>query len=124
MDKDEQQLHEDKRKRTRVDIQLNAVIQCTNQEIQTQTQNISLKGILCLLHSLQEGKVCEVIIWLSEEEYIQVQGEVVRTSQEGTAIDFIKMSSESFSHLYNLVRLNSQDPDKLDEELKYPAFGK
>ncbi len=119
----EQECLQDNRKRSRVSINLSVVVSCANNQIRTQTKNVSLKGLLCFPHpSLQEEQICDVTIWLSEEVVIEVQGKVVRTTKDGTAIDFSKMSVESFSHLYNLVRLNSRDPDKLDREFQYPAF--
>ncbi|MFW6415287.1 MAG: PilZ domain-containing protein [Thermodesulfobacteriota bacterium] len=119
----EQEPRQGMRKRSRVNINLSVVVGCGNNEIRTQTKNISLKGLLCFPHpSLQEEELCNVVIWLSEQVKIEVQGKVVRTTKDGTAIDFSKMSIESFSHLYNLVRLNCKDPDKLDKEFQYPAF--
>ncbi len=123
MSSNEQESLQEKRKRTRVSVNLNVLISCGAGEISTQTRNISLKGILCYPHaSVKQDEVCSVYIWLSNEVKIDLQGKVVRSETDGIAIDFNKMSVESFSHLYNLVRLNSRDPDKLDREFQYPAF--
>ena len=123
MSSNEQESLQEKRKRTRVSVNLDVLVSCGAGEISTQTQNISLKGILCFPHpSVKQDEICDVSIWLSEEIKIELQGKVVRSEVDGIAIDFNKMSVESFSHLYNLVRLNSKDPDKLDKEFQYPAF--
>ena len=125
MSNNEQESAQGKRKRSRIDINLSVIVNCGEEEIQTQTQNISLKGILCFpLPSIKPGETCDVLIWLTDTEKIEVQGYVARSGNDGPAIDFHKMSVESFSHLYNLVRLNSRDPDKLDREFQYPAFVK
>ena len=123
MKENNQSYEQEKRKRSRISINLNVIINFDGFKINTQTIDISLKGIFCKPHeSVKAGKICSVLIWLTEEEKIEVKGQVVRSTSDGMAIDFQKMDIDSFSHLYRLIRYNCNDPDKLDKEFKYPAF--
>ena len=113
----------DPRKRSRVDVSFNIQAQCSGRDLQVQTENISLKGVLCFPNpGLSMGDVCELVIVLDAKAKIDVQSEVVRADKESVAFDFLKMDEESFHHLYNLVRLNSEDAEAIEDELRFPAF--
>lgn len=113
----------EKRKRSRVEISLQVKVYVNGQKIETLTQNISLKGILCAhVHGVEAGQHCQVQLELPSQISMKFKGKVVWSNSRGTAIDFLSMDSESFGHLYNLVRLYAEDADAIEEELLTPAF--
>ena len=113
----------DPRKRSRVDVSFSIQAQCSERSLQLQTENISLKGVLCFPNpGLDMGDVCELVITLDANAKIDVQSKVVRADRERLAFDFLKMDEESFHHLYNLVRLNSEDAESIEDELRFPAY--
>ena len=113
----------EKRKRSRVEISLEAHVYLEGERVSTLTQNISLKGILCTqIDKAESGRKCQVQLELPSEISMNFKGRVVWSDSRGTAIDFLEMDSESFRHLYNLVRLYAEDADAIEKELLTPAF--
>ena len=113
----------EKRRRSRVDISLEVYVYLEGERISTLTRNISLKGILCTqIKGVQPGQNCQVHLELPSEISMNFMGRVVWSDSRGTAIDFLEMDSESFGHLYNLVRLYAEDADAIEKELLTPAF--
>ena len=115
--------HPGVRTRSRVDVNFGVTVQCSNRESALRTQDISLKGVLCVPNpGFSEGGVCDIIIELDSDAKISVSGIVARSNEASVAFDFIKMDEESFRHLYNLIRLNSENAEDIESELQYPAF--
>ena len=112
------------RKRSRVNISLQVRISCSlGAQATIQSENISLKGMRCVPNpGLQPDELCDVEVFLDKNTRIQVQSKVVRAQASSVAFDFIKMDEESFHHLLNLVKLNAQDPECIETELRFPAF--
>jgi len=114
---------DDKRRRSRVEAHFNAVIYIDDAKIPVQTQNISMKGVLCSYDPrFEAGKECKVVITLSKNIKFRIQAKVIRNLPQGTAIDFESMDETAFYHLRNLVRYSSEDADMIDSELNTPAF--
>lgn len=115
----------DKRKRSRVDTGVDAVLSCGGVEkYPIKVRNISLKGMLCE----PEPRVCclkdcVVTIRLSDSLSFRIEARMVRNDEVGLALDFQGMDEQAFFHLRNLVRYHSQDPDAIDREIAIPAFG-
>ena len=113
----------EKRKRTRVPINIDVSILLKGEEIKLQTFNISLTGVLCSSHPLFKGDDrCKIIITLNKDTQISVDSKILRVEQQGTAISFISMDDESFFHLKKLVQYNIGDAELIDGELRQPAF--
>jgi hypothetical protein len=94
------------------------------EKIEVQTLNISLAGMLCMADGhFHKAEQCQVVIKLDPDIQITVQGKIIRTSPDETAIAFLSMDEESFLHLKKLVEFNAEDADKIDKELHTPAFG-
>jgi len=111
------------RKRSRVDLALEVIIAWQNKTWTVHSENISLKGLLCTPNpGLEVSATCDLRINLTEDIHIQVQSKVARATPDRLALDFIKMDETSFHHLRNLIKLNANDPDFIEQELKYPAF--
>ncbi len=116
-------MSDDKRRRSRVQAHFNAVIYLDDDKIPVQTQNISMKGVLCSYDPrFTPGKECKVVITLSKNIKFRIQAKIIRSIPEGTAIDFESMDETAFFHLRNVVRYSSEDADMIDSELNTPAF--
>ncbi|MHC1789552.1 PilZ domain-containing protein [Solidesulfovibrio sp.] len=114
---------EEKRRRSRVCAQFDAYVYIDGEKIPVITQNISLKGALFWPESrLSAGRDCTVVFGLAKDILVRLKGTIVRSSDEGVAIDFASMDESAFFHLRNMVRYSSQDADVIDDELHVPAF--
>jgi hypothetical protein len=91
---------QERRKRQRVSIHFDVDVLIGNETISVQTLNISLTGVFCTSHPLmQKDAACKVRISLSDTQQITIQGKILRTGEQGTAISFIEMDEESFVQL-------------------------
>ena len=114
---------EEKRRRSRVNAQFDAYVYSDGEKIPVSTQNISLKGALFDPEPrLAEGRECTVVFTLAKDVKVRLKSVIVRSSDEGVAIDFESMDESAFFHLRNMVRYSSQDADRIDRELQVPAF--
>jgi len=87
------------------------------------TKNISLKGLSATAEpALVINEKCHLKIFLAPDSVIEIEGKVIRSDKKEVAIDFIQLDETSFYYLHNLVRFQSVDPDKVDEEMLTPAF--
>lgn len=118
----------DRRRRTRVNFHTKADIQTTGARLlDLETRDLSHKGVFVLgEHPLKDGQGCAITLRLMGEgddsPVMQMEGRVVRSTGEGTAIDFVSMDPESYLHLRNLVLLNAEDPEEAEKEFGQPAF--
>jgi hypothetical protein len=116
-------MERDHRRRTRVPIQLAVHVRVKDEDIAVTSKNISLKGLLCSFDPrLPLGDRCQVTLRLVPRIELVIQGVVVRTNPPETAIDFVAMDEDSFTHLKKIVEFNTEDPDRIAEELLRPAF--
>jgi hypothetical protein len=65
---------------------------------------------------------CTVIIALGEDLHISIEARIVRVGEKETAIKFISMDDESFVHLKKLIQYNTGNAERVDAELRRPAF--
>ncbi len=114
---------EEKRRRSRVCAQFEAYVYADGEKIPVSTQNISMKGALfCPEPRLATGQDCTLVFALAKDIKVRLKARIVRSSDEGLAVDFESMDESAFFHLRNMVRYSSQDADKIDKELQVPAF--
>ncbi len=114
---------EEKRRRSRVSAHFDAYVYVDGEKIPVITRNLSLKGALFAAEPrLALGRECSVVFRLSRDTKVRLKGTVVRSDEEGLAIDFDSMEAGDFFHLRNMVRYSAQDADKIDRELEVPAF--
>jgi hypothetical protein len=112
---------EDHREFSRVGINIRATVQAKGEEIiSTGTHDVSMKGLLvkgktdwpigteCDIHLILEGQNPPV--------NIEVKGRVQRITEERIAMLFTEVGLEAYEHLHNLVMLNTDDPDKVEQE--------
>jgi hypothetical protein len=121
-------MERERRTRTRVPFRFGVVVTVADRHIAVETRNISLKGVLCSSDSLfRPGQNCLVTLNLtpeSQEEIVQavIQGRIVRTTPQETAIDFVGMEPESFQHLKRIVEYHSGNPEAIAQEMLTRAF--
>ncbi|MDR2549730.1 MAG: PilZ domain-containing protein [Desulfobulbus sp.] len=93
----------------------------------SQVDNLGVGG--CSLKTTVEfplGVACR--FWLpfeaaSPELGVEVFGEIVRCDGETVGVRFTKITPESLFHLQNLIRFNSSDPDRIDDEIsRHPGL--
>jgi PilZ domain len=117
-------LDQERRRRLRVPIHIDVSVLLQGEVIQQlQTLNVSLTGILCTSNPrFQKDDLCTVIITLNKEFQISIDSKILRVEQKETAISFISMDDESFVHLKRMLQYNIGDAERIDEELRHPAF--
>lgn len=117
---------ENSRKRTRVEGHFHGRLEAPGVSLTMTTENISLKGVLCDLDNpaapLEQGQNITVILPLSAEVELSIQATVVRHQDKQVAVDFLGMDEESYTHLRNIVRFSSRDPDAIDKEQAVKPF--
>lgn len=110
---------DEKRRRTRVNAGFETRVFTGGETYALGMRDVSLKGVRCAHEpGLAVGMDCVVELALSPEARIEIEGVVVRSDADGTAIDFGAMDEDSFSHLRRLVQYNAADPDEIDRELR------
>jgi len=115
---------EDRRRRTRVPIQIDVEVLLKGVITKLKSLNISLVGILCTSNPLfRMDEPCTVIIALGGDFQISINARIVRVEEKETAIKFISMDDESFVHLKKLIQYNMGNAERVDAELRRPAFG-
>jgi hypothetical protein len=113
----------ERRRRTRVPIQIDVDVLLKGVIIKLKSSNISLVGILCTSDPLfRLDEPCTVIICLGGDLQISIDAKIVRVGKKETAIKFISMDDESFIHLKKLVQYNMGNAESVDAELRRPAF--
>jgi hypothetical protein len=113
----------ERRRRTRVPVEIDVEVLMKGKFIILKSVNISLVGILCTSNPLfQIDEPCKVIITLSGDLQISVDARIVRVGEEEAAIKFISMDDESFVHLKKLIQYNLGNAERVDAELRRPAF--
>lgn len=121
-------MSDDNRRFTRIQFKMNTEIVINDELFSTDNiTNLSVGG--CLLpidKEIASGTSCQIKITLegtTDEMAIRIEGEVVRTTPEGLAINFVRIDPESLFHLQNIVKYNSPDADVIESEIdKHPGI--
>jgi hypothetical protein len=111
----------DKRNFSRITFNVGTVIKWQDKSFKGEVENLSLQGMLaCINEPIPAGDEIEITIYLtgvSPQIPINLQGEVIRSSEEGLAVKFVKISTDSFIHLRNIMAHNTGDSSKVMDEL-------
>lgn len=111
-----------KRRFTRIPFKIGADIEVEDKIFPvTEIFNLSIGGcLLPLKNKLDIGIKCVVKIRLSEfndDMTVIVEGTVVRSDNNLTAIKYTKIDPESLFHLQNIIRYNAPDTIAIEEEI-------
>ncbi|MFB3925118.1 MAG: PilZ domain-containing protein [Syntrophales bacterium] len=113
----------DRRKRTRIPLNLDVAIDTPLGRARVETFNISLSGMLCEPgDAFKKGEPCRITIRLNPRIRIAIEGKVLRCGRKDTAIAFSSMDEKSFFHLKKILQYNAGDADGINAELVNPAF--
>ena len=81
-----------------------------------------MKGVLVdCRETFEVGTECKVSIFLTGMDppiRVDIKGRVERSTAKGLGIEFTEIDLESYDHLKNLVRFNSHDSGKVEQEMK------
>lgn len=110
----------EKRKTSRVEFDIKAVIQYNGSTIEGEVRDLSLKGLFFETEKdVPVGTRLTVDISLqgsTSDLVLKLVGSVVRHEAGGIAIHFDEMDLDSFIHIRNIIAYNEGDGDKVREE--------
>jgi hypothetical protein len=110
----------EKRELTRVAFDIEAIIKYQEHTFSGKIDNLSLKGMFIqTLEKIKLNDTIEISIHLAGQTSdleINLNGIVVRLTDEGIGVQFQKIDLDSFIHLRNIVAYNSGDEDKIMDE--------
>ena len=113
---------DERRKHTRVQLQLSVTVIVGNKAVPVQTWDISLRGMSCTPDgSFKAGLPCSVQWVLGSGIECFIEGSIVRCSETETAVLFAGMDEEAFFHRKRLVQYNMEEPDAINAELAKPV---
>jgi len=110
----------EKRRFTRVRLEVDALVKYDSRTVSAQTKNISLKGIC--LSALQEEQIPERVRLdlhvqgTDSSEVIELTGRVVRQDKDELAIEFGPMEYDTFMHLKTLICLVGGNENRIVSE--------
>jgi len=111
----------EKRNFSRIIFNVGTVIKWQDKTYKGEVENLSLQGMLAgISDHIPDGEEVEITIYLtgvSPQIPINLNGEVIRSSEEGLALKFVKMNTDSFIHLRNIMAHNTGDSSKVMDEL-------
>jgi len=111
------------RKFSRVNFQVDATVRIAERQFRGEVDNLSMSGMFvntCEL--LQMGETADITIILSGTSpgiNVSLTGRVSRVSENGIGFTFEKTGLESYIHLKNIVAYNSDDADKVIEDIHH-----
>jgi len=115
-------MSKERRSRTRIPIEFEITISAGGHNIKVKSWDLSLRGMKCKSDSkLKQDTPCEITIVLSPEITINIKGEILRTTEDYTAVFFSDIEEESFHHLKSLIQYNTNQPDAIEDELAKPV---
>lgn len=110
----------EKRKNTRIVFNVTAIVRFMDKDFEGNIINLSLKGMLIKLSGpIPENSKVNIKMYMegdSSKLAIDIEGQVLRTDNKGTAVIFSSMDIDSFIHLRNIVAYNEGDEDKIMKE--------
>lgn len=111
----------DERKNTRVSYKNNSFLVLDDKEYQNcRTENLCLRGVF--LPGLagpveRESGFIKIVLDRCSKLVIKASVVVIRATDNGVALEFTDIDSDSAFHLRRVVMYNSGDPDAVTEEI-------
>ncbi|MFZ5568767.1 MAG: PilZ domain-containing protein [Thermodesulfobacteriota bacterium] len=113
------EMEDERRKKRRVEFSTNIILKMDGNEIHVtgSSKDLSLNGVFINTpDNIPLNAACQVEIQLSgmvEPLLLRMKGTTVRKEPVGIAVLFESMDLDSYSHLKNIVRYNTTDPDSI-----------
>jgi hypothetical protein len=116
-------MESEKRRFTRFNLNMNATLYVNKASYDVDMiSNLSIGGCLLPIHAdLSPDTPCFLIIKLGMSENdisIKIEGKIIRSDHGDVAVKFTGIDPESLFHLQMLARYNSQNPEKVEDEIK------
>lgn len=114
-----QRVEAERRQKKRVDFKTHIILTTDDSEVHLDgsSKDLSLKGVYVNTdEALAIGSKCRVEIRLTgmtEDLILRMIGRIVRQEPDGLAVVFKTMDLDSYTHLKNIVRYNTSDPDSI-----------
>lgn len=113
---------DNKRKNSRVAFHATITLIFPNRKHEEcETVDLSIKGVFVVgITGHVPGEKCHASLHLTgttSNLTLEMQGEVVRVEKNGLGLRFFETDLDSFYHLKNILYYNSENPDKLNEEM-------
>jgi hypothetical protein len=112
----------DTRKFSRVLFHIEATVKFGDQQFVGNVENLSLHGMFLLTNGkLAIGDEVAITIALNDhpENKLEIDGKVVRITENGIAFIFEKIDFDSYAHLKRIVEFNTDDADSIDDEVDF-----
>lgn len=111
------------RKFSRVNFQVTANVTTAAHQFHGKVENLSMSGMFLVNDTpLQLGETADISIVLSDatpEINVRITGKVCRVAENGIGFTFEKTDLDSYTHLRNIVSYNSDDADKILDEIHH-----
>ncbi|MDD2582019.1 MAG: PilZ domain-containing protein [Desulfuromonadaceae bacterium] len=111
------------RKFSRVRFNVGATIRIAGRQFHGAVENLSMAGMFLVTNEqLEEGETADITIALGcavPEIAVNFTGTVTRVTEEGVGFTFEKMDLDSYMHLKNIIAYNSDDAEKVMEEIDH-----
>ena len=127
MTDDTTEIEKNKRKHTRISLEIKASITTgADSNFEGTTKNMSFGGAFIHIDSISEGQIpigenCELELRLGASDKplkVPIQSRVARTTSEGIAVEFCSTTIEGYWHFKNLMVYNSPEAEILLAELE------
>lgn len=109
------------RKFSRVPFRVNATIRAAERQFNGSVENLSMNGMFLVTgERLALGDPVDITIILTgsdPEIAISFNGKVCRVVESGLGFNFEKIDLDSYTHLKNIISYNSDDAEKVMEEI-------
>lgn len=109
------------RKFSRVPFRVNATIRAAERQFNGSVENLSMNGMFLVTgERLALGDPVDITIILTgsdPEIAISFNGKVCRVVENGLGFNFEKIDLDSYTHLKNIISYNSDDAEKVMEEI-------
>jgi len=114
---------QEKRKHTRISINIDAELQTSNGTFRGKMKNVSFSGIFIYCANSANiiiGETCYLKLILQTEPHpniINFQCKIIRTDASGVGVRLTRVDMEGYQKFKNLMVYNSSNPDNLLDEL-------
>lgn len=106
---------------SRVRFNVGATISAADHQFQGEVEDLSMAGMFLITgERLAKGEAVDITIALTgrlPEITVSFEGRVSRITENGMAFTFEKIDLDSYMHLKNIVANNSDDAEKVIEDI-------
>lgn len=109
------------RKSSRVRFNVVASIAAADRQFKGSVENLSMTGMFLVTKERfakdESAEITIVLTCIVPEISVKFNGVVTRIAEDGVGITFEKMDLDSYIHLKNIIAYNSDDAEKVEEEI-------